>query len=127
IELTDARGSHRRLEVEQVDGEGVLVRAEKTVYWATGTALTTPHGPLEVGPLPPLEQSMRVHEGEQIVLTRSLEPVPAVDAPPYRIGLTLAQAFADAEVGDRVSTPPYRIGLTLAQAFADAEVGDRVS
>lgn len=47
---------------------------------------------------------MRVHEGEEIVLTRSLEPVPAVDAPPYRIGLTLAQAFADAEVGDRVSS-----------------------
>ncbi|RUQ15944.1 pyruvate kinase, partial [Micrococcus sp. HSID17245] len=121
IELTDARGAHRRLEVERVDGEGVLVRADKTVYWATGTALTTPHGPLEVGPLPPLEQSMRVHEGEQIVLTRSLEPVPAVDAPPYRIGLTLAQAFADAEVGDRVSLDDGRIGARIT-AVSDDEI-----
>ncbi|STY68684.1 pyruvate kinase [Micrococcus luteus] len=119
IELTDARGAHRRLEVEQVDGEGVLVRAEKTVYWATGTALTTPHGPLEVGPLPPLEQSMRVHEGEQIVLTRSLEPVPAVDAPPYRIGLTLVQAFADATVGDRVSLDDGRIGTRITGVSDD--------
>ncbi|MEV7102260.1 pyruvate kinase, partial [Micrococcus luteus] len=119
IELTDARGAHRRLEVEQVDGEGVLVRAEKTVYWATGTALTTPHGPLEVGPLPPLEQSMRVHEGEQIVLTRSLEPVPAVDTPPYRIGLTLAQAFADATVGDRVSLDDGRIGTRITGVSDD--------
>ena len=119
IELTDARGAHRRLEVEQVDGEGVLVRAEKTVYWATGTALTTPHGPLEVGPLPPLEQSMRVHEGEEIVLARSLEPVPAVDTPPYRIGLTLAQAFADAAVGDRVSLDDGRIGARITAVSAD--------
>ena len=121
IELTDARGAHRRLEVERVDGEGVLVRADKTVYWATGTALTTPHGPLEVGPLPPLEQSMRVHEGEQIVLTRSLEPVPAVDTPPYRIGLTLAQAFADAAVGDRVSLDDGRIGARIT-AVSDDEI-----
>ncbi|MBD4639268.1 pyruvate kinase, partial [Xanthomonas citri pv. citri] len=70
-------------------------------------------------PLPPLEQSMRVHEGEEIVLARSLEPVPAVDTPPYRIGLTLAQAFADAAVGDRVSLDDGRIGARITAVSAD--------
>ena len=121
IELTDARGAHRRLEVERATAAGVLVRADKTVYWATGTALATPHGPLEVGPLPPLEQTMRVHEGQEIILTRSLEPAPAVDAPPYRIGLTLAQAFADVAVGDRVSIDDGRIGTRIT-AVSDDEI-----
>lgn len=119
VELTDARGSHRVLTVEQAGTAGALVRADKTVYWGTGLAVDTPRGTLTVGELAPLEQSMRVRRGDQVVLTRSLDPVPAASAPPYRIGLTLAQAFEDVAVGDRVSIDDGKIDAVVRAADAD--------
>ena len=119
LALTDARGSDRVLRVERAGRAGVLVRAERTVYWGAGMRLTTPRGALVVGELPPLEQAMRVHRGEQVVLTRSLDPVPAVTAPPYRIGLTLEQAFQDVSPGDRVFIDDGRIGAEVTAVGPD--------
>ncbi|MCK6095977.1 pyruvate kinase [Micrococcus sp. EYE_162] len=110
VDLKDARGSRRTLMVERVSGAGLLVSTVRTVYWETGMRVDTPHGPLTVGELPPLEQSMRVQVGEDVVLTRSMQARPAVAAPPYRIGCSLEQAFRDVSVGDRVWIDDGRIG-----------------
>ena len=101
LELTDARGSHRVLTVERV-ADGALLTCAKTVYWAAGAVLSGPHGELVVGGLPPQELAMRVRAGDEIVLTRSMEPRPAAEASPFRIGCSLEQAFTDVGVGERV-------------------------
>ncbi|MFB2572212.1 pyruvate kinase [Micrococcus sp. IITD107] len=119
LTLTDARGSKRTLTVEALTPEAVQLTAAQTVYWATGTELSSPAGTLTVGELPAQEQSMRVREGEQIVLTRSLEPRPAVTEPPYVIGCTLPQVFEDIEPGHRVWIDDGKIGTVVESATQD--------
>ena len=120
--LTDARDSDRVLTVRAATGAGVLLTCEKTVYWATGTEVDTPHGTLTAGELPTTARAMRVHGGEQIVLTRSMEPQPAVTEPPYVIGCSLPQAFRDVSPGDRVLIDDGKI-----TGRVDANDGERIT
>lgn len=104
IQLTDARGAPRTLGVEAVDEAGLLVSADRTVYWGSGTALRTgPKRPaLVIGDLPPVEQSLRVRVGDEIVLTRSMERRQAVSEPPFVIGCSPPEVFEAVSEGERV-------------------------
>ena len=100
--LTDARDSDRTLHVLAATEAGVLLACRKTVYWHTGLEVDTPRGTLVVGALPSVPQAMRVHAGDEIVLTRSMDPRPAVSEGPFTIGCSLPQAFQDVRPGERV-------------------------
>lgn len=115
----DARGSKRNLRVEAVAENALLVSCNKTVYWETGGKLTAAEKQLIVGDLPPVEQSMRVYEGEDIILTRSMEPQPAVSEPPYRIGCSLEEAFDHVKVGERVWIDDGKIGTLIREVTSD--------
>ncbi|HEY4558912.1 MAG TPA: pyruvate kinase, partial [Enteractinococcus sp.] len=119
LRLTDARDSNRRLRVEEVSERGVVVSARKTIYWATGTEIHTEHGALVVGELPEVEQSMRVHVGDEIVLTRSMEPRPAVTESPFVIGCSLTDPFDTIATGDRVLFDDGKIATIVTEHNSD--------
>lgn len=102
LHLDDNRGSNRTLIVENIAESGLVVSAQQTIYWATGSKVSTDHGTLVIGELPEVEQSIRVHTGDEIVLTRSMEPRPAVTESPYVIGCSLPEPFESIADGDRV-------------------------
>ncbi|GAA4284012.1 pyruvate kinase [Brevibacterium daeguense] len=125
LRLTDARGSDRSLWVEARGKAGLLVSADKTVYWQTGTEVCSDRGVLTIGEIPGIEQSMRVHVGDEIVLSRSMEPRPAVTEPPFVIGCSLPQVFDDVAVGDEVSIDDGKIA-TRVEAVSHDEISLRV-
>jgi len=119
LRLTDARGSNRKLRVEEATDSGVVVSARRTIYWATGTEVHTDHGTLIIGELPEAEQSMRVYVGDEIVLTRSMQPRPAVTQPPFVIGCSLPEPFETIATGDRVLFDDGRIATVVTEHSAD--------
>lgn len=113
VRLTDARQSNRKLRVHEVGEHGIIVAAHKTIYWATGTEVYTHHGTLVVGELPELEHSLRVHVDDEIVLTRSMQPRPAVTQSPFVIGCSLPEPFDNIAVGHRVFFDDGKISSTV--------------
>jgi pyruvate kinase len=76
--------------------------------------------PVAVGDLPAVEQAHRVHHGDQIVLTRSLEPaVSTGGGTPHSIGCGLADAFDHARPGERVWLDDGKIGGTIDRVDND--------
>lgn len=122
IRTVDTRGSDRRLEVIAASEGGVLLEAHKTIYVCTGLQLVAPDGSeAALGELPPTEQSMRVHDGDTIVLTRAMDPVPAAVESPFRIGCSLPEAFEDVVVGQQVLIDDGKIAAVI-RAAGDAEI-----
>ena len=119
LRLADARGSNRTLRVEESSETGVVVSARKTIYWATGTQVQTEHGVLVVGELPEVEQSLRVHVGDEIVLTPSMQPQPAVTESPFVIGCSLSEPFDTVATGDRVLFDDGKIAAVVTEHSHD--------
>ncbi len=110
LDLQDTRASRRQLVLEvqdETEGSpaGFVVTARKTTYLVTGTALHVRGGgaSTEVGELPETEQSLVLHSGDLLQLTRDCSPaqVNGSQAIP-RIGCTLPEVFDHAQVGDAV-------------------------
>lgn len=125
LHLTDNRGSDRTLVVADIVENGVLVSAQQTMYWATGTKIATEHGTLVIGELPEIEQSMRVHTGDEIVLTRSMEPRPAATESPFVIGCSLPEPFESIADGDRVLFDDGKI-TAMVTSHTENEIRVRV-
>lgn len=120
VRTVDTRGSHRSLDVVRVSSSGVLLESEKTIYVCSGLQLRAEDGSTAVlGELPAQTQSMRVRDGDTIVLTRDMSPVPAPAAGPYRIGCSLPEVFDDAEAGQRVLIDDGRIAAEIRAAGHD--------
>jgi pyruvate kinase len=122
--LQDARGSKRELVLEAVadTAGGFVMTARKTTYLQTGTVLHAGDGgeSTEVGNLPEAEQSLVLHFGDLLQLTRDCSPAP-VDgsgATP-RIGCTLHEAFDHAHVGDAVHFDDGKIGGRVVSVDRD--------
>lgn len=114
VRTVDTRGSHRRLDIVEASSTGVLLESEKTIYLCSGLVLRAEDGTTAaLGELPARAQSMRVHDGDTIVLTRDMSPAPAYAAGPFRIGCSLPEAFDDAEVGQRVLIDDGRIAAQI--------------
>jgi pyruvate kinase len=115
--LQDARGSKRQFVLEAVDETrdpgGFVMTSQKTSYLRTGTVLRTKDSgeSAEIGKLPNIEQSLALHAGDLLQLTRdcSLVPVDGRQAIP-RIGCTLREAFDFAQPGDAVHFDDGKIG-----------------
>jgi pyruvate kinase len=103
LRFTDARGSHRSMTVVAHESGRLTCELAQTAYFMPGVVLYAADGTLtEVGALPPREQRLFIRPGEQVILTRSLEPAQPVSGGPHRIGCSLAQVFDDAEPGERI-------------------------
>src|SRR5215831_2140224 len=105
VHLTDARGARRRLRVVAAEPDARLLETERTVYFATGLALTHVGAARRrrkgaVGELPARSQPILLAPCDRLVLTRALDPGhPAVRdegggvVAPARIGCTLPEVF----------------------------------
>ncbi|MGO9692329.1 MAG: pyruvate kinase [Mycobacterium sp.] len=127
LDLQDARGSKRRLVLqaldEGADSGGFVVTTRKTTYLETGTALYAEDGgdSTEVGPLPETEQSLVLHAGDLLRLTRDCSPAPVDGSQAIpRIGCTLPEAFDHAHQADAVHFDDGKIGGRVLSVDRDA-------
>ena len=129
IKLDDARGARRTLVIEQTAPHGCLVTLDKTVYFAPGTRLTAVPEPAagkkghqpgrpsaKVGDLPAVQESLLIHRGDSIVLSRNLEPADSTSVGKHRIGCTLAGVLADVRTGERIWFDDGKIGGVITAA-----------
>ncbi len=125
VVLQDTRGSRRHLIVEAVDGpgdaSGLVLTARKTCYLRTGTALHVDGSgeSAEIGELPSTEQSLLLHAGDLLQLTRDCSPAPVDAGKVARIGCTLPEALDHARVGDAVHFDDGKIGGQVVSADHD--------
>ncbi len=125
VDVRDARGSGRQLVLESAPGAagGFVLTAAKTTYCQTGTVLQARRGgeSTEVGLLPATEQSLVLHCGELLRLTRDCSPAPVERGNGVpRIGCTLPEAFDHARVGDAILFDDGKIGGRVESVDRDA-------
>lgn len=122
----DARGAKRTLlpssttaTAAATDG-GMVVSTDKTAYLASGTVLRVygTDDPAEVGAVPQHEQSLLLHPGDTLHLTRDCTPAPCDGGVP-RIGCTLGEVFSHARVGEKVFFDDGRIGGEVVAVHPD--------
>lgn len=126
LRLVDARGRDRELMVMAVADAGVLVGLDRTTYFETGLAIEGPDAVATVGGLPEVRQHLFVRAGDEVRLQRSLEPQPATQVGPHRIGCTLEAAFTDALPGHRVLFDDGKIAGRIREVTSDEIVVDVV-
>jgi pyruvate kinase len=86
VELVDARGKHRRLEIIEVSAGACLCHSDSTAYVTSGTDLRLRRGKriiasMTVGDLPPRPQSLLLRVGDQLEVVGGEAP-----GRPARIG-----------------------------------------
>ena len=127
IHLRDTRRSRRRLCVTAVTAAGVQAEANQTTYLAVGMPLHvrrghghgTPTLSSRIGALPPQEQSLRLHAGDSLILTRDLSPAePPRPGGTARIGCTLPAVFDHVRPGHRIWFDDGKIGWSRGPSRA---------
>jgi pyruvate kinase len=104
LELTDTRGSRRRLTVVDASPGWLVTEVWNTTYVERGTEVRCGDDRTTIGPLAPVRQFHRVRAGDAIVVRRSLDP-----AVPWWsgqdgvavIGCTLPAVFGAVRPGER--------------------------
>jgi pyruvate kinase len=114
IHLVDARGSHRRLTIQQLQDNRCDCYCDQTAYVTSGTPLElyrhqTQIAQDAIAQLPPRPQALKLSVGDPLYVTLASElGKPAViDSEghiiaPAKIGCTLEEAFSSVRVGDRI-------------------------
>ena len=128
IELTDARGAKRILQVTDQAGNGLWAESRQTSYVTPGTKLAlirvmaNGHSRQaastgKVGALPPLPEQIRLHVGDSLILTREQQPGrPAQFDARGRllhaasIACSLPEVFLTVQPGERILIDDGRIG-----------------
>jgi pyruvate kinase len=128
IEFTDARGAVRTLQLVGQVGDGYWAESRHTTYLRPGLEMHLLRMPASgyprrvgrpgtVGQLPSAPQIIRLHRGEQLLLTRHAEPgCPAQYDDGGRllraasIPCTLPEVFASVKPGERILFDDGRIG-----------------
>ncbi|TAM68868.1 pyruvate kinase [Mycobacterium sp.] len=125
LQLDDSRGSDRQLILHTAQtstaGLGFVIEAAETTYLSTGTVLRV-HGcddPVEVGELPPAQQSLMLHRGDTLELTRSDAAAPVATDGVARIGCTLPEIFDHARTGETVLFDDGRISGQIIATSPD--------
>lgn len=113
VRFRDTRNSSRVMTVVGVDDGGVTCELLDTSYLVTATALDVAGDSTEIGQLAAVEQRLRLHHGDELILTDDLTPADP-GAFPARIGCSMPEVLACVNVGDRVY-------------FDDGKLGGRVS
>ncbi len=105
VDMVDTRGSRRHLRVVEKATGRLVLEVWDTTYVETGAVLSCHDDSTEVGVLVPTPQYHVLCIGDLLRLTLDLEPAtPWRHGQPgeARIGCTLPEAFATAQVGQRV-------------------------
>lgn len=122
--VQDARGATRRLTVgdELADGTGRVVTAVKATYLTTGTSVRVhgTHDETELGVLPETTQSLLLHTGDELRLTRDCSPAEVDTGGVPTIGCTLPEVFDNARPGDEIFFDDGKIGGVVVAVAADA-------
>lgn len=126
LQLTDARGRERELLVASVTDVGVGATLDRTTYFETGQTIHGPDAVAHVGDLPEVRQHLYVRAGDEVRLQRSLDPQPATQWGPHRIGCTLEAAFEDAKPGEGVLFDDGKIAGRIREVTHDEIVVDVV-
>lgn len=139
IRLEDARGARRTLVVEQTTPTGCLVTLAQTAYFTPGMKLTAVLGAaadkkghdsrrasVRVGELPAVQESLLIHQGDNLVLSSDLDPADSTSTGKHRIGCTLASALADARAGERIWFDDGKIGGVIT-AVGPGELTARIT
>jgi pyruvate kinase len=123
LHLRDARGSKRRIvltsEAQPASaGGGFVATTEQTSYLVTGTVLAVEGGPdpTELADVPQVEQSLVLHRGDILELTKDCAPAPVVSGGVPRIGCTLPELFEQVRVGQLVHLDDGRISGKVIRA-----------
>lgn len=126
LELEDARGAERALDVGGAHGASRWAAGRKRVYAVPGTRLR--HFPREgkgagacaLGEVPARPQALRLRAGDQLLLTRDAAPGRPAEGPsaPARIGVTLPGLLDHVRQGDRVLFDDGRIAARAERCDA---------
>ncbi|MCR4298561.1 MAG: pyruvate kinase [Gallionella sp.] len=128
IELTDARGALRTLRLVDQVGTGFWAESNQTAYITPGTELKLMRVSISghprracrtgmVGALPPASESIRLHTGDSLIITR--EPLPGKPAQfdasgrllrAASIACSLPEVFRSIQPGERILIDDGRIG-----------------
>lgn len=134
IEFTDARGASRILQLIDQIGTGFWAESSQTTYITPGMELrllrvSTSGHPRRasrtgiVGALPPIPESIRLHTGDNLIITR--EPLPGMPAQfdasgrllrAASIACSLPEVFRSVQPGERILIDDGRIGGVIRSA-----------
>jgi pyruvate kinase len=136
--FTHTRGAKRGLRIVATVGECRWAEATKTAYVAPGLRLWLEQGhaakrsrrrscnKIEVGNLAPREQTLILHQGDTLILTRELIPGKPATCDdkgrmlsPASIGCTLPEVFALARPHERIWLDDGKIGGIITAVTAD--------
>ena len=130
LELIDARGAERTLQVVQRDGKGVLTECGQTIYFVPGIQLKCRrygpgNGTRPVLEVPGRPGTLHLARGDFLRLTRDGlgQQAPGASGKgqhyPARIACTLPEVFAQVAVGERIWFDDGRIGGVIRRACPD--------
>ena len=132
IELTDARGATRSLTVREAQGADRWAECRQTAYVEPGTILqlpresaSAPGGETPVLAVPAVENALRLHKGDLLVLTRQgLGRPTKLDTQgrvvrPASVPCTLPKALTQVHSGERVWFDDGRIGGVIRHVLRD--------
>ncbi|PKO59764.1 MAG: pyruvate kinase, partial [Betaproteobacteria bacterium HGW-Betaproteobacteria-17] len=124
VECTDARDAQRAFRIVDVTEQGCWVESTRTAYLVPGTPLRHARGAgtldeqaCRISTLPPGENSLTLHQGDLLVLTRDLQPGRPASRDragniltPAMIGCTLPEVFDDVRAGEPIWFDDGKIG-----------------
>jgi pyruvate kinase len=124
VEFTDARDAQRAFRIVDVTEQGCWVESTRTAYLVHGTPLRHARGAgkpdeqeCRIGTLPPGENSLTLHKGDLLILTRDLKPGRPASRDsagniltPAMIGCTLPEVFDDVRAGEPIWFDDGKIG-----------------
>ncbi|MHB8825957.1 MAG: pyruvate kinase, partial [Thiobacillus sp.] len=124
VECTDARDAQRAFRIVDVTEQGCWVESTRTAYLVPGTPLRHARGAgtpdeqeCRIGTLPPTENSLALHQGDLLILTRDLKPGRPASRDsagniltPAMIGCTLPAVFDDVRAGEPIWFDDGKIG-----------------
>ncbi|MDO5031215.1 pyruvate kinase [Corynebacterium sp.] len=102
VTCTEARGRARTWEVAEVSPGWAVLHGERNAYLAEGTTLHCEGRTATVSGIPPLEQKIHLHQGDELVLSTTQDPALISATGPTTIGCTAPEAVTALEEGQRV-------------------------
>jgi pyruvate kinase len=138
VQLVDARGRKRQLQVAELRGDGVVVQCERTVYLRPGTLLVVQRtkaaaSVTELGELPARPGVLHLSRGQTLRLTAEglgRDTLPGGEhgrKAPATIACTLPEVLAQVREGERIWFDDGRIGGVVRRAAdhrLDIEITD---
>jgi pyruvate kinase len=136
VHFIDARNAARCLTISSCDGNSRWAESSRTAYVVPGLKLELrPHSrrkiarslrTTKVGQIPPKTQSLRLHIGDTLMLTRALSPGSTATydrqnrlVSPARIGVTLPELFDCVKPGEPIFLDDGKIGGVIRTVASD--------